>query len=130
LPITEDATISPISPYGIHKAVTESLLINYSIIFGLSLTIFRLFSVYGPGLKKQLIWDVFIKSLIAARNGRNELLLLGTGNETRDFIYIDDVCEAILLNIKSKTLSNIDIYNLGSGIQSSVYEIATSTVKK
>ena len=47
----------PVSPYGQHKKETENLCLSYSNMFGLNISIVRLYSVYGNGLRKQLLWD-------------------------------------------------------------------------
>ncbi|MDT0650424.1 NAD-dependent epimerase/dehydratase family protein [Autumnicola edwardsiae] len=124
LPITEDTPIKPISPYGIHKAIAESLLCNYARIFDLNITIFRIFSVYGPELRKQLIWDVSQRALSAEEEGVKSITLFGTGAESRDFMYVKDVCQAVLTVISKPVSSKIQIYNLGSGVESSIAEVA------
>ena len=57
-PISEDAKPVPMSPYGHHKLMMEQLCRSYAVTFGLSSTVARLFSVYGPHLRKQLLWDI------------------------------------------------------------------------
>lgn len=129
LPIKENAEIKPISPYGIHKATAEGLLMNYSRIFNLQITIFRIFSVYGPELRKQLIWDVCQRALDAEANGRNEITLYGTGKESRDFIYVKDLCRAVIEVLQNSNGKKIEIYNISSGIESSIKEIADYLIK-
>ena len=129
LPINESAEIKPISPYGIHKATTESLLKNYSRIFDLHITIFRIFSVYGPELRKQLIWDVCQRALDAEMNGIKEIKLYGTGKESRDFIYVKDLCRAVIQVLNGPTENKIETYNISSGIESSISEIADYLIK-
>lgn len=91
LPISEDSKLQPISPYGFHKQVSETLCQSYARAFGLSTISVRPFSVYGPGLRKQLFWDIFQRSW-----GSDTLSCGGTGRETRDFIHVADACSAIL----------------------------------
>ncbi|NOT98961.1 MAG: NAD-dependent epimerase/dehydratase family protein, partial [Sideroxydans sp.] len=57
LPIIETAHLNPVSPYGVHKLMAESLCQLYAKEFGLSVAMVRLFSIYGNGLRKQLLWD-------------------------------------------------------------------------
>ncbi|HJP68863.1 MAG TPA: SDR family oxidoreductase, partial [Sphingomicrobium sp.] len=57
-PIPEGAALAPISPYGQHKLMMEQLCRSYSTAFGIRSTVARLFSVYGPNLRKQLLWDI------------------------------------------------------------------------
>lgn len=129
LPITESTAVKPISPYGVHKATAESLLIHYARIFDLGITFFRIFSVYGPELRKQLIWDVSQRALMAEANGRKDITLFGTGNESRDFMYVKDVCQAVLTVISKSDSQGIEIYNLASGVESTIREVAELLVK-
>ena len=90
VPIVEDSPFAPISPYGCHKMAAESLCREYAVCFGLKTQALRVFSVFGPGLRKQLFWDIFQKSRKA-----DQIICPGTGDETRDFIYIADMARAI-----------------------------------
>lgn len=86
-PIKEEYIGRPASPYGYHKKIAEDLCQSYSEKYKLNISVVRLFSVYGNGLKKQLLWDAFQK----IKNAKSEALFWGTGEETRDFIHINDV---------------------------------------
>lgn len=130
LPIGEGSEVLPISPYGAHKATSESLLFHYARIFNLKVTAFRIFSVFGPGLKKQLIWDVGQNALTAVKEGTSAIVLFGTGNESRDFIYVKDVCKAVLTVVAHGSKRNAEIYNLASGVESTIAEVASCLVKK
>jgi dTDP-glucose 4,6-dehydratase/UDP-glucose 4-epimerase len=119
LPITESSDCNPISPYGWHKLMSELLCKEYHQIYELSVAIVRPFSVYGPGLKKQLLWDIYQKTLL-----RNKMLeLSGTGNEARDFIYIDDLLLAIDTILKHAPMK-AEIYNIASGEMTTIGDIA------
>ena len=88
---TENSVRSPISPYGVHKLAAESLCESYSRFFGVRSSIVRLFSVYGEGLRKQLLWDALTKF----DQGQNQFF--GTGNELRDWIHVDDAASLLAL---------------------------------
>jgi UDP-glucose 4-epimerase len=109
LPISESHLPKPISPYGYHKLVAELLCQEYAMIFNLPVAIVRIFSAYGPGLRRQVLWDLSYK--IATRK---VLTILGTGEESRDFIHARDIAAAISL-ITAKDAFAGDIYNLASG---------------
>lgn len=123
-PITENTPIEPISPYGIHKATAESLLSHYSRIYDLKVTFFRIFSVYGPELRKQLIWDVSQRALTAVNNKDKKITLFGTGAESRDFIYIKDLCRAVLTVMLHPNHDKVEIFNIASGVESTIKEVA------
>lgn len=129
LPITEGTPVQPISPYGIHKATAESLLANYSRALGLKATIFRIFSIYGPGLRKQLIYDVSQRAIQAGALGQKSIQLFGTGQESRDFLYVDDLCQAVLAVLNQPADELFTIYNLASGVESTVAEVAHCIIK-
>ena len=92
LPIVENAAVAPVSPYGFHKRMSEQVCEEFFRFFGIATCSLRIFSAYGEGLKKQLFWDLFQKTKPA-----DNISLFGTGRESRDFIYIDDLVQAIYL---------------------------------
>lgn len=128
LPIHESAEIAPISPYGAHKAVTEQLLGHYARILGLRVTVFRIFSVYGPGLRKQLIWDICQKVKTARAEGRDHITLWGTGRESRDFIHVSDICRAALTVLGATPGSAFELFNVSTGVESTIEEVASTLV--
>jgi UDP-glucose 4-epimerase len=88
-PIKEEYIGKPASPYGYHKKIAEDLCRSYFEKYSLKVSIVRLFSVYGNGLKKQLLWDACNK----ISNANEDVLFWGTGDETRDFIHVYNVVE-------------------------------------
>lgn len=123
-PIKEDAIGFPYSPYGFHKAMLESLFSSYRQTFDLNLAVVRLFSVYGAGLEKQLLWDICNK-LETSANGR--ILLNGTGNEIRDWLHVTDAAKLMWLAASNKTL-NQPFINGGTGMATSIQNIAQQVV--
>lgn len=109
LPIKETDETKPISPYGFHKRMAEYICEEFHANYNLATCSLRIFSSYGPGLQKQLFWDLYKKAL-----SKNEILLFGTGNESRDFIYISDLMEALNCII-SVSEFKADIINVASG---------------
>jgi len=120
LPINETDNLKPVSPYGFHKMMSENICREYHQLYDLPIVILRPFSVYGPGLKKQLFWDI-CKKLNDTQN--RSISLYGTGRESRDFIYIDDLVLLIDTIVNNALFSN-DIYNAASGIETTIAEIA------
>ena len=120
LPVQEDDRKRPLSPYGWHKLISENICSEYSTIYGLKTVAIRPFSVYGPGLRKQLFWDIYRKTV--GLNGK-EIELWGTGRESRDFIYIDDLVRCIALLIEKAPMDG-EVYNIASGEEVTIAEIA------
>lgn len=110
LPVHEDSSLAPISPYGFHKAAGELLAAEYSTCFGLDILVVRLFSVYGPRQKRLLVWELFQRALDAGA----ELRLNGSGNESRDYSHIDDIAAALTV-LASTGPTGLHILNLASG---------------
>lgn len=123
-PIKESFELNPISPYGFYKKMTEDLCDLYYKNFGVKSNIIRFFSIYGEELKKQLLWDVCNKFYLQVGN----IEFFGTGEEVRDWIYIQDAVELIY-----KTALNADdfgIINGGTGEGIKVKKIIKSVSEK
>ncbi len=118
--ITENVRLMPFSPYGAHKLMMEDLCRSYAINFGLKLVLPRLFSVYGPELKKQLLWDMCGK---LAAGG--VVALGGTGNELRDWTDVRDIAHA-LDQVVCLASQQAPALNLATGIATPVHAIATA----
>lgn len=118
-PIAEDAATAPFSPYGAHKFAMEATCRGWAGSFGLDIVAVRLFSVYGPGLAKQLLWDLCGK--LAA--GADGVTLGGTGEELRDWTHVDDVVRALVAAAPLAS-PRMPVVNAGSGRAGSVRTIA------
>ncbi len=123
LPISEDQSLSPVSPYGFHKLMAESVCEEYHRYFKLSTVSFRIFSAYGPGLKKQLFWDIYQKL-----KSSDTVELWGTGNESRDFIYVADIIQ-ILDQYIINGLFNGSAINIGNGEQITIKKAAQTLIE-
>jgi UDP-glucose 4-epimerase len=119
LPIAENDLLQPISPYGFHKQMSEIVCKEYASLYNIPIAILRPFSIYGKGLRKQLIWDLCHKM-----NTTDVVELFGTGNESRDFIHISDFVQAVNCII-NKSDFNCSIYNLASGKEITINEVAS-----
>lgn len=117
--IEESATLRPFSPYGQHKLMMENLCRSYGATYGLRSVAARLFSVYGPGLRKQLLWDLCSK-LHAAPEA---VELGGDGGELRDWVHVRDVA-AVLPRLAALANSEVPAFNVGTGTGTTVRDIA------
>ncbi len=118
LPIHENATLQPISPYGYHKLICEKIIEEYHTIFGVQACSVRIFSAYGPGLKRQVLWDLCQKICT-----QESIRILGAGNETRDFIHAGDVAEGIRV-VNDYGSFRGEAYNLACGQEIKIIDLA------
>jgi len=116
LPIATDTHRAPLSPYGVHKAMAEDIARSYAVHFGLNAVIVRLFSVYGTGLRKQLLWDACTK----LSRGTGEFG--GTGDETRDWLHVEDAAQLLIAAAANADRSG-PVFNGGAGIAVSVRRV-------
>ncbi|PAB57748.1 NAD-dependent epimerase/dehydratase family protein [Anaeromicrobium sediminis] len=120
LPLTEKSKISPISPYGISKLIGEYYCIKWNEIYGLNTIAFRFSNVYGPrqGVKGEAgVVSIFLKKLMKG----DKLTVFGDGEQTRDYIYVEDVVDGIY---KSTMVSNISgVYNLSTNTEKSLNDL-------
>jgi UDP-glucose 4-epimerase len=118
LPIKETHAIRPVSPYGEHKRMAEEICQEFHNYFSIPCCNLRIFSAYGEGLRKQLFWDLYKKSQ------QHKIELFGTGQETRDFIFIADLLNGIDLVIQKAAFKGESI-NIANGIQSKIKDVAS-----
>lgn len=116
-PIRETDPMSPISPYGFHKKMAEEMCYCYHRNFSLNAAIVRFFSIYGAGLKKQLLWDACHK----IKNATDEITFFGTGDETRDWIHVRDAAKLIVTVAENN--NSFDIVNGAGGVRTTIREI-------
>lgn len=116
----EAAPLRPISVYGVHKQMAEAMATGWVRLHGLDVAVIRFFSVYGPGLRKQLFWDLHRR--LAAAPAKVELG--GTGEEARDFIHIDDAVRLVGLAAGAARRDEPLVVNGGSGQATTVRHAA------
>lgn len=117
IPIPETARLSPVSPYGRFKQAAEDLCATYSRHFGLRVTVLRLFSIYGAGLRKQFLWDACRKLPAGGAS------FAGTGQELRDWLAVSDLAELVGVLARSPSDEAFEILNVGSGQATAVAEL-------
>jgi len=118
-PVDEDSPVSihaPGSPYGTHKLMAEQLCLSYGRHFGLSVAIVRLFSIYGEGLRKQLLWDACQKI------ERGDHVYGGTGGECRDWMHAEDAAR-LLAAVAPYAEPECPIFNGASGEPTTVRDV-------
>lgn len=125
LPVDEDHPIRPLSPYGASKRATEIYLDVYHRTHGLKTTILRYGNVYGPRQDpygEAGVIAIFVSKMLAgARDGAP--VINGTGEQTRDFVYVGDCARANLL-IAQATDVGTGPYNIGTGEETTINDLA------
>lgn len=114
IPMAEVHNAKPISLYGVSKLMGETLCHYYGSSYNIDVDILRFFTVYGPHQRPDMAFHKFIKNILM----NEEIKIYGDGTQSRDFIYVKDICEVILMMIKYD--KKYDIMNLGGGFSLSV----------
>ena len=109
--IGEEYPTNPVSPYGYYKRIVEQLCLSYLKNYNLKCCIIRFFSIYGEGLKKQLLWDA-CKKISSCKD--TQVQFFGSGAETRDWIHVTDAAGLIY---SSYVNANVDLIINGGGGQ-------------
>ncbi len=110
LPLRESARPQPVSPYGVTKLAAEHLCYLYHVNYGVPTVSLRYFTVYGPRQRPDMAFNKFIR---AALQG-DEIVVHGDGEQTRDFTFISDICNANLLAAQTDEATG-RIFNVGGG---------------
>jgi len=116
IPIDEKHPLKSYNPYSHSKLIAEDICDYYKKNYGFKITIFRPFNIYGPGQNGIFLIPEIIEQLVS---NEKKILEVNDLNPKRDYLYIDDLINALILSINSKD----DIYNIGSGYSVSVEEI-------
>ena len=117
LPAPEDHPLYPVSPYGVSKLACERYMHYYHAQFGLSYVALRYANVYGPGQDphgEAGVVAIFCGNLARGRPST----INGTGEQTRDYVYVEDVARANALALQNEVPSGA--YNVGTGVETSV----------
>ena len=123
LPIAETHPTLPISPYGFHKLQSEQLCLEFAKIYSQPTASLRIFSAYGAGLRRQVMWDICQKAI-----SQKNLILQGTGKESRDFVHALDIAGALYV-ICDRAPMHGEVYNLGSGQEVTIAELSAMILK-
>lgn len=120
LPTPEEYPTMPISLYGASKLASEALIASYCHTFEMQAWIYRFANVIGRRSTHGVIYD-FIHKL---RSNPRELEILGDGNQTKSYIYVDDCIEAMLAGLKANGKNRVHIFNIGTNDMIRVKRIA------
>lgn len=122
LPKNEDDYTRPMSPYAVSKLATEGYALAYQSSYGLKTLAFRFFNVYGPGQSAGHAYAAVIPKFIDAALAGRPLDVHGDGTQSRDFTFVDTVCEVIGRAIAGKVFSPSPI-NLAFSTNTTLLEL-------
>jgi UDP-glucose 4-epimerase len=114
LPIKESTSLAPISPYGLSKQVGEAYGRVFQELYGLEFVSLRYFNVFGPRQDPGSPYSGVLSIFNAALLGRTQPTIYGDGEQSRDFVYVENVVEAILLAAEGKGAPGLAL-NIGTG---------------
>ena len=118
-PADENHPTSPLSPYGISKLAVEKYLFFYSTQYKLNYTVLRYANIYGP--RQNPFGEAGVVAIFSSKLLKKEQTIInGSGEQTRDYVFVGDVVKANLLTI---TDEKSDIYNVGTGKETDVNEL-------
>ncbi|MBN1955094.1 MAG: NAD-dependent epimerase/dehydratase family protein [Anaerolineae bacterium] len=122
-PVREDQPPNPQSPYAVSKLAAEHYVRTIGALWGIETVSLRIFNAYGPGQNLPPSHPPVVPRFIQQALRGGSLVIFGGGAQTRDFVYVDDVVEAL---VASATTAGVDrrIVNIGSGRETSVNDLA------
>lgn len=128
LPINEDDTVNPLSPFAVSKLAGEYYCRAFYEVYGLSTTVLRFGNVFGEPDPVSLEHSGVVTRFIKQALDQKPLAVHGDGEQTRDFIFIEDAVDAILrASLSSK--ADGQTYNVGSGIEVTINHLAELVLK-
>lgn len=121
-PVDEGMLPHPSVPYAVSKLAAEQYLFTIGAISGFETVSLRIFNAYGPGQPMPPVHAPVIPQVTQQVLGRGSIIVNGNGKQTRDFVYIDDVVEALVTAARASNI-NQQIINIGSGVGASINEV-------
>jgi UDP-glucose 4-epimerase len=127
-PLREDAPPSPRSPYAVSKLAAEYYVRTIGALWGIETVSLRVFNAYGPGQHLPPSHPPVIPNFIRQGLRGGSLVVHGDGNQTRDFIFVNDVVRAMISTATATTINQL-VINVGSGLETSVRTVAQKVLE-
>lgn len=124
-PLNEEAVPDPESPYAVSKLAAEYYVQTIGKLWGIETVCLRVFNAYGPGQRLPASHPPVIPNFLRQATHNGTIVIHGDGQQTRDYIYVDDVVRAM---VASSTAPNINgrMLNIGSGVETSIRSLLKS----
>lgn len=123
IPLSEETSESPMSPYAKYKSLSEKYLNVFSENLDCQISVMRFFNVFGEEQPSEGSYAPAIAKFISQLNSGNPITVTGDGLQTRDYVYVADVVNALTLTLENKKY-RYNIFNVGSGIENRILDIA------
>lgn len=125
MPLREDMTARPMSPYGLQKYMGELLCRLFFTVYGMPTVSLRYFNVYGPRASSDGAYALVIAKFLDQRKKGEPMSVVPDGTQSRDFTHVADVVRANLLAAESLRVGKGEVINIGGGRDRSVLEVAS-----
>jgi UDP-glucose 4-epimerase len=127
-PVREDQSPNPQSPYAVSKLAAEYYVRTIGALWGIETVILRIFNAYGPGQSLPASHPPVVPRFLYQALHGGSLVIFGGGGQTRDFVYVDDVVEALMA---AATAADVDrrIINVGVGHETSINNLAAQVAE-
>lgn len=127
-PLTEDTPPNPGSPYAVSKLAAEHYVHTIGALWGIETVSLRVFNAYGPGQQLPAAHPPVIPHFLRQTIHGGTLVIHGQGKQTRDFVHIDDVVEAMVAAATAPTVDRL-VINIGSGVETSIQSLAQLVIE-
>jgi len=126
-PLREDATPIPSSPYAVSKLASEYYIRTIGSLWGIETVSLRVFNAYGPGQHIPPSHAPVIPCFLRQALQNGTLVIHGDGNQTRDYVYVDDVVNAMVAAATAPSINKL-VINVGSGDETSIRDLVRKVI--
>jgi UDP-glucose 4-epimerase len=127
-PLVESAPPNPGSPYAVSKLAAEHYVHTIGALWGIETVALRVFNAYGPGQPLAAAHPPVVPHFLRQVSHGGSMVIHGKGEQTRDFVYLDDVVEAMVAAASAPTI-NRSVINIGSGTETSIQSLGQSVLE-
>jgi UDP-glucose 4-epimerase len=121
-PVREGDILCPTTPYAVSKMASEQYVLAIGELWGIETVILRIFNAYGPGQRIPPSHAPVVPRLLKQASSGGSVVIYGNGNQTRDFVYVSDVVDALVRAGHAPNVSR-SILNIGSGLEVSINQL-------
>ncbi len=128
LPVNEEHPTNPLSPYGLSKLTGERYAMLYYSLYGLPVVCIRPFNIFSPRQNPDSPYSGVITKFIERIRNSQSPVIFGDGNQTRDFVYIEDVVKAVFNAMENRNAIG-EVFNIGTGKPTRIKDLAETIIR-